>query len=127
MYPFSRRSDAGTLRASKGSSDAEAPERRSCFSTFELICFVSSPSCDRNTIFASRWSIHIPACVFIGSSWLRFLAITAFKSELHGVWRVRNDHFQRALVGSICKGIVGLHHVLQGEAMRDELIRLKLP
>src|ERR1700726_1121047 len=113
MYPFSRRSDAGTICVSKRSLDGESPERRS-FSTFDLICFVSSPSCDRNTIFASRWSIHIPTCVFIGFSYLRSTA-TTFAIEVEGILGVRNYHLQRTSVNSICEGIVGLHHIIQGE------------
>src|SRR5437870_10178957 len=51
--------------------NGESPERRSCFSTFDLICRVLSPAGERKTMFASRWSIHIPTCVFIGSFYLR--------------------------------------------------------
>jgi hypothetical protein len=75
---------------------------------------------------ASQTSIHIPTCVFIGFFYSRSAA-TTFGNEVEGILGVRNYHLQRTLVHSVCESIIGLHHIIQGEVMRNELFGLKLP
>src|SRR5579859_6877082 len=63
-----RRSSAGTCRDSPEPIAVESPERRSCFSTLEMISAISSPWSVICMITALLWSIHSPTLVSIDFS-----------------------------------------------------------
>src|SRR5678815_5376374 len=101
---LSRLSSSGTCCASYGPLRGESPERRSCFSTFEIISFVSSPLSVITTITAFLWSIHKPTAFFMSSS---FVASRQFKLK-----RLRSDGENR----------VGCYaHHLFGDAAQEHM------
>lgn len=57
----------------------------------------------------------------------RGLRLRQGRAIAHHCLGIRNNHLQRTLVHSVRKSIVGLHHILQGKVVRNELFRLKLP
>src|ERR1700726_4184352 len=125
MYPFSRRSDAGTICVSKRSLDGESPERRS-FSTFDLICFGLFPVLrQEHDICFSVVNPHTHLCFH----WFFLFEVCCsnFGSEVEGILGVRNYNLQCPLVSSVSESIVCRHHIVQGKVMRNELLRLKLP
>jgi len=67
------------------------PERRSCFSTPDLIRLVSWPLSERITMTASRWSIHKPANVFIIFSFVVEPELVKTKAALGGFLTVVRD------------------------------------
>jgi len=60
----------GHLQCFIGPSRGESPERRSCFSAFDIISLASSPLSVNAPILAFLWSIHKPTFVPIAFSFV---------------------------------------------------------